>query len=78
MPVEWIQAINPVFILVLTPFVNALWRRQSQVGKEPKPIAKMAIGCALLSAGYGTPQYATPAHAPANELHSSGMSDFFS
>merc|ERR1739841_152207 len=39
---------------VLTPFVNALWRRQSQVGKEPKPIAKMAIGCALLSTGYGT------------------------
>ena len=29
-PTEYIQSINPIFILIFTPFVNTLWRKQSQ------------------------------------------------
>ncbi len=39
--------------MVLTPFVNAHWRRQSKRGSEPKPLTKMSIGCFMLSLGYG-------------------------
>ena len=51
-PTEYVQSINPVFILILTPFVNALWRKQSQRNQEPKPLTKMAIGCFLLALAY--------------------------
>lgn len=52
-PPEYVQSINPIFILTFTPFVNSLWRWQSRKGNEPKPLTKMAIGCFLLSLGYG-------------------------
>lgn len=52
-PTEYVQSINPIFILILTPFVNTLWRKQSKKGQEPKPLTKMSIGCFLLGLGYG-------------------------
>jgi POT family proton-dependent oligopeptide transporter len=51
-PTEYIQSINPIFILILTPVVNTLWRKQSRKGSEPKPLTKMSIGCFLLALGY--------------------------
>ena len=51
-PTEYIQSINPIFILILTPLVNTLWRKQSKIGSEPKPLTKMSIGCFLLALGY--------------------------
>jgi len=52
-PTEWVQSINPILILILTPFVNWVWRAQSQRGREPAPLTKMSIGCLLLAMGYG-------------------------
>jgi POT family proton-dependent oligopeptide transporter len=52
MPSTWFQAINPMFIFVLTPFLNMFWSSQSARGKEPGSVTKMAMGCVLLGAGF--------------------------
>jgi len=48
---EDIQAFNPFFILTLTPLVIGFWSWQARTGREPAPVIKMSIGCALLAAG---------------------------
>ena len=51
-PVTWFQAFNPFMIFAFTPFVVALWSRQSKKGSEPSTVAKMAIGCFLCAVSY--------------------------
>jgi proton-dependent oligopeptide transporter, POT family len=51
-PATWFQAINPAFILVLTPFINRLWLRQSEKKTEPSSVTKMAIGCFLVGVSF--------------------------
>jgi POT family proton-dependent oligopeptide transporter len=52
MPATWFQAVNPIFIVAFTPFINAVWSRQAQTGREPSSPAKMAIGCVVLGLSY--------------------------
>ena len=52
MPSTWFQAVNPMFIFLLTPFLNMYWGWQSTRGKEPPSVTKMAIGCVLLGLGF--------------------------
>jgi POT family proton-dependent oligopeptide transporter len=51
-PSSFFQSLNPAFILLLTPPLNAFWRWQARRDAEPHQITKMAIGCALLAASY--------------------------
>jgi POT family proton-dependent oligopeptide transporter len=51
-PVTWFQAFNPLMIVAFTPFVVALWTRQSKKGTEPTTVSKMAIGCFLAAVSY--------------------------
>ena len=51
-PTEFIQSINPVLILALTPAVTRTWERQRRNGNEPSQITKMAIGAGLCAASY--------------------------
>ncbi len=51
-PVTWFQAFNPFMIFAFTPFIVALWARQSKKGTEPSTVAKMAIGCLLCGLSY--------------------------
>jgi POT family proton-dependent oligopeptide transporter len=51
-PATWFQSFNPLLIFLFTPLVIALWTRQSKARREPTVVAKMAIGCLLLSASY--------------------------
>jgi POT family proton-dependent oligopeptide transporter len=44
-PAEWFQSFNPFLIFAFTPFIVALWIRQSRRGREPSTVIKMAIGC---------------------------------
>jgi POT family proton-dependent oligopeptide transporter len=44
-PTTWFQAVNPFLIFAFTPFILALWRRQSERGREPSTVLKMAYGC---------------------------------
>ena len=51
-PYEFIQSINPFFILGLTfPFM-ALWKWQSSKNCEPSSVIKMSFGAALLAIAY--------------------------
>ncbi len=50
MPSTWFQSLNPAFIFLLVPLINAVSARHS--GKQNSSIGKMAIGSALLGASF--------------------------
>jgi POT family proton-dependent oligopeptide transporter len=52
LPSTWFQAVNPMFIFLLTPFLNLYWSRQSARGREAASVSKMAIGCMLLGVSF--------------------------
>lgn len=52
MPSTWFQAVNPMFIFLLTPFLNMFWGWQSRRGTEPVSVTKMAMGCVLLGISF--------------------------
>ncbi|MEP6885921.1 MAG: peptide MFS transporter [Gammaproteobacteria bacterium] len=49
-PMTWFQALNPMLVILMTPFLLARWRRRAAAGKEHSSMQKMAIG-ALIVAG---------------------------
>jgi POT family proton-dependent oligopeptide transporter len=49
-PTPWITAMETVIIVLVVPFVAALWRRLHHMGREPNSLAKFALGM-LLAAG---------------------------
>jgi POT family proton-dependent oligopeptide transporter len=51
-PATWFQSVNPAFIFLLTPVLTSLWKWQSERGKEPNSVIKMAIGCTLLGLSF--------------------------
>jgi len=52
-PTPLFQAINPIFILLLSPLFAAMWIRMNQRGREPSTPLKFAIALILLGAGFG-------------------------
>jgi POT family proton-dependent oligopeptide transporter len=50
---EDIQSFNPFFIFTLTPVIIALWAFQARRAREPSPVTKMAIGCAVMALCFG-------------------------
>jgi POT family proton-dependent oligopeptide transporter len=50
---EDVQSFNPFFIFTMTPAIIAFWRWQATRGREPSPVTKMAMGCALSATCYG-------------------------
>ncbi|MDQ6638481.1 MAG: peptide MFS transporter [Pseudomonadota bacterium] len=51
-PSTWYQAFNPFMIWIIVPLLNLLWGWQAGRGREPSSLAKMAIGCIVLGAGF--------------------------
>jgi POT family proton-dependent oligopeptide transporter len=51
-PMTWVQSLNSLFVLALTPFVIAGWRRAAARGREPSSLAKMALGAAGVALSY--------------------------
>jgi POT family proton-dependent oligopeptide transporter len=51
-PATWFQAVNPFLIFAFTPPLLALWKRQSERGREPSTVLKMAYGCFGTAAAY--------------------------
>ena len=49
---EDIQSFNPFFIFTLTPLVIALWAWQARRKREPSPVTKMGMGCAMTALCY--------------------------
>jgi proton-dependent oligopeptide transporter, POT family len=50
LPIPWYLAADGLVTVAGTPLVLALWRRQSERGREPGEIGKIAIGCAMMVA----------------------------
>ncbi|GAM97780.1 di-/tripeptide transporter [alpha proteobacterium U9-1i] len=46
-PAPWFTSLNPLLIIVLTPFLMVYWRKRKAAGQEPNLFRRMAIGCAL-------------------------------
>lgn len=51
-PATWFPALNGFFIVTMTPFVLAHWKRQAARGREPRTLNKMVIGALLGAAAY--------------------------
>lgn len=49
-PVSWFWALNPLLIIVVTPFLMLYWRRRKEAGHEPNLFHRMAFGCVLAAA----------------------------
>ena len=46
-PATWFQSINPLLIIVLTPFLIRFWRTQGKRESVPHLLRRMSIGCIL-------------------------------
>jgi POT family proton-dependent oligopeptide transporter len=46
-PEPWFLALNPLMIIVLTPFLMLFWRKRKEAGHEPNLFRRMALGCVL-------------------------------
>jgi POT family proton-dependent oligopeptide transporter len=49
---EDIQSFNPFFIFTLTPLIIAFWSWQARRKREPSPVTKMGLGCAMTALCY--------------------------
>ncbi|ANE54830.1 peptide MFS transporter [Methylomonas sp. DH-1] len=52
MPSTWFQSLNPAFIFMLAPLIDAHARRQNARGRQASSIGKMALGAMLLGASF--------------------------
>jgi POT family proton-dependent oligopeptide transporter len=71
MPATWFQSINPLLIIVLTPFLMFYWRKRRAAGHEPNLFHRMAFGCAmaaLASIVMVAAAFSFDANGPANAL----------
>ena len=51
-PMTWFQALNPLLIFIVTPFLVRLWTRQARRGTELGSAQKMAIGAGGIALSY--------------------------
>jgi POT family proton-dependent oligopeptide transporter len=51
-PMTWFQALNPMLVILMTPFLLARWRRRAAVGKEHSSMQKMAIGALIVACAF--------------------------
>lgn len=46
-PATWFQAINPLLIILFTPFLMRFWQRHDRDGSPAALLRRMSIGCAI-------------------------------
>lgn len=51
-PMTWFQALNPLFVILLTPPLLAYWARRAQDGRDPTPAKRMALGALIVAGAY--------------------------
>ena len=51
-PTSWLQAVNPIFIVILGPLFSALWVGLAKKGKNPSTPIKMGLGMIALAVGF--------------------------
>ncbi|QXQ07314.1 peptide MFS transporter [Sphingosinicellaceae bacterium] len=52
-PMTWFQSLNPLFVMLLTPFLLAWWRQRALLRPEPRATRRMATGALVVAAAYG-------------------------
>lgn len=55
---SWFQSANPLFILILAPFLALLWPWLERRGRDPSTPRKFGIGLLLVALSYGVLVYA--------------------
>jgi len=58
-PMTWFQSLNPLLVIVMTPFLLARWKRQATAGCEHSPLRKMAVGALIVGGAYALLAIAT-------------------
>jgi POT family proton-dependent oligopeptide transporter len=51
-PTSWLQAVNPIFIVILGPIFSNLWVWLTKKGKNPPTPIKMGLGMIALAVGF--------------------------
>jgi POT family proton-dependent oligopeptide transporter len=51
-PTEWLQSVNPLFVVALSPLFSWLWLALQKKGKNPSTPIKMGIGMLFLGVGF--------------------------
>ncbi len=52
MPASWLQAVNPLFIILLSPFFAALWINLGRRNLDPSLPVKMSLGLVQMGLGF--------------------------
>lgn len=53
MPASWLQSVNPIFIILLSPFFGWLWVTLAKKNLEPSTPVKFSFGLIFLGLGFG-------------------------
>ncbi len=59
MPSSWLQAVNPICVVLFAPVMVWMWNKLAKRGMEPMSIMKQALGLLMLATGYVVMVYAT-------------------
>jgi POT family proton-dependent oligopeptide transporter len=51
-PMTWFQSLNPLVVILFTPFLVAHWLRLARTGREPSSIMKMSMGAGVVAFSY--------------------------
>jgi POT family proton-dependent oligopeptide transporter len=51
-PMTWFQALNPMFVILMTPALLAWWSRRAKAGHDASSMQKMATGALIVAASY--------------------------
>ena len=51
-PMTWFQALNPMFVILMTPALLAWWSRRAAAGRDASSMQKMATGALTVAASY--------------------------
>jgi POT family proton-dependent oligopeptide transporter len=51
-PMTWFQALNPMFVILMTPALLAWWTRRAKAGRDASSMQKMATGALIVAASY--------------------------
>ncbi len=51
-PASWSQSLNPLFIILMSPFVSSIWKKTSKAGKNISTPIKFSIGFLFCALGF--------------------------
>ena len=51
-PMTWFQSLDPLFVIVVTQPLLAVWRRQAEAGREQRLVRRMSFGALIVAGAY--------------------------